>query len=84
MGGLALDFYTRPGCHLCEEALELLRPLLRRHDVELRVRDVETHPDWERRYGQEVPVGVISGRKVFKYRVDPARMEAAIRARATA
>lgn len=84
MSERALDFYTRPGCHLCEEALEVLRPLLRRHGVELRVRDVETDPDWERRYGEELPVGVISGRKVFKYRVDPARMEAAIRARAPA
>ena len=84
MSGLALDFYTRPGCHLCEEALAVLRPLLRRHDVGLRIRDVETDPDWERRYGEQIPVGVLSGRKVFKYRVDPTRVEAAIRARAGA
>lgn len=81
MGQLLLDFYTRPGCHLCEEALEVLRPLLQRHGVRLRERNVEENPAWEARYGDQIPVGVLGGRKVFKYRVDASRMERAIRAR---
>ena len=75
-----LVVYSRADCHLCDVAIAALGPLLRRHGLTLEVRDVETDPDWERRYGDQVPVGFLGTRKIFKYRVDPERVERAFSA----
>lgn len=75
-----LILYSRPVCHLCEVAKKALRPLLREHDVALVERNVESRPEWERRYGEQIPVGLLDGRRVFKYRVDPERLRRALRA----
>lgn len=47
---------TRPGCHLCDEALSRLRrvsPLLRRS---LEVRDITADPVLEEEYHDRIPV----------------------------
>lgn len=77
----ALLLYGRPACHLCDVALEQIVPLAKRLGVAVQYRNVEDHPEWERRYGHLVPVGLADGRMLFKYRVDPARLETALRRR---
>lgn len=44
---------TRPGCELCEDAALAIR-----FDGRLAVDlvDVDSHPDWKRRYGDRIPV----------------------------
>lgn len=79
--GNVLVVYGRPRCHLCEVADEVLSPLARRLGVVVEHRNVEDDPEWERRYGQLVPAGVVRGELVFKYRVDALRLERALRAR---
>ena len=49
-GGLIL--YTRPGCHLCDRAAELLDEL----GCDWRPVDIEGHPELEDRYGLVIPV----------------------------
>lgn len=78
---LVLVLYSRPDCHLCEVAKEALGPILRRYSVHLEERNVENDPAWEQEYGHQVPVGMIGDRKLFKYRIDPRRLESAIQAR---
>jgi glutaredoxin len=63
--------YTRARCHLCEEAKEQLRALRQHAAFELREIDIDSDPELQRRYNDEVPVIFIHGRKAFKYRVDP-------------
>jgi len=63
--------YTRPGCHLCDEAKEQLEVLRKTVAFELREIDIDTNPELQRRYNDEVPVIFIHGRKAFKYRIDP-------------
>jgi len=65
-----LIFYSRQGCHLCDEAKAQMEPLLREFGVALREVDVDTDPELAARYGQEVPVIFLDGRKVAKFRVD--------------
>ena len=73
-----LILYGRRDCHLCEVAKEAVERLQRRLDFDVEERDVDDHPDWVRRFGDEVPVGVIDDRKVFKFRVDPDKLERAL------
>jgi glutaredoxin len=59
--------YTRAGCHLCDEAKQVLR------DARVAFSEVDIDADAELRalYNEEVPVVFIDGRKAFKYHVDP-------------
>ena len=63
--------YTRAGCHLCEEAKSELLPLLEEFGLGLREVDIDADPDLQTRYGEEIPVVFINGRKVAKHRVNP-------------
>ena len=73
-----LIFYTRRNCHLCEVAKATVCQLQKYHDFSVEIRDVDDHPDWVRVYGDEVPVGIIGGLKVFKYRVKEDQLRRAI------
>ena len=55
--------YTKPGCHLCEQALAELERLRRRYPHELRLVDITTDADLMRAYGERIPVLSIEGRE---------------------
>ncbi len=59
--------YTRQGCHLCEQAKDVLR----QHGLTAREVDIDQQPDLHARYHECVPVVVIDGRERFRGRVDP-------------
>lgn len=69
-----VTLYTREGCHLCHEARRLLEEERHRHPFELEVLDVDAEPGLAERFGEQVPVVFLQGRKAFKYRVDPRRL----------
>lgn len=57
--------FTRSGCHLCDEA----HALLTAYDAylpELAVIDVDSDPELQARYGNDVPVIVFDGRVRFR------------------
>ena len=72
---IRVDIYSRPGCHLCEEAEEVIVRIRRKYPFELSIINVETDPALESAYGVEIPVITINGNKAFKYRVDEAEFE---------
>ena len=58
--------YTRQGCHLCDDAAQVLR----RHGLHFTSVDVDRHPELRTRYDQCVPVVMIDGKERFRGRVD--------------
>src|SRR5260370_29857310 len=70
-----VTLYTRPGCHLCDEAKSAIEPLLREFGATLREVDIDADPVLKERYGWDVPVIFIGQRKAAKHRVDPERSE---------
>jgi glutaredoxin len=70
--GTRVVLYHRAGCHLCDEALALLRREQQRRAFALDVVDVDTDPDLAAAHGEQVPVVVINGRVRFRGRVNPA------------
>ena len=58
--------YTRHGCHLCDDALALLR----RHGLTPREVDIDADPALRAKYDDCVPVVEINGRVRFRGRVD--------------
>ena len=70
--------YTRVGCHLCDEAKGTLAPVLEEFGVALKEIDVDTDPALAARYGEQVPVLMLDGRKLAKYRIDVAQVRRAL------
>jgi len=64
-----VTLYTRPGCHLCEEAKTAIAPLLREFGAQLREVNIEKDAVLEQRYGWDIPVIFIGSRKAAKHRV---------------
>jgi glutaredoxin len=67
--------YSRPGCHLCDDAKVVIERVRRRYAFSFNVINVETDPALEQAYGTEIPVILINGNKAFKYRVDEGEFE---------
>lgn len=64
-----LHVYSRQGCHLCEELIEELLPLVRgRADVQ--VRDIDTRDDWRERFDVRVPVVAHGDDVICEYHLD--------------
>lgn len=61
--------FSRHDCCLCDELLVEVEGARNVYPFELEVVDVDRDPELVARYGEEVPVIEIDGRKAFKYRV---------------
>jgi glutaredoxin len=81
---MTLTVYSRPGCHLCEEMLAVVARTASRSGLSFTVQevDISTDPDLEARYGLEIPVLLIDGTKVAKYRIGEAELMRALTSRA--
>lgn len=62
--------YSRKQCHLCDEVKEKLARLQARAQFQWREIDIDSDPELQRLYNEEVPVVFIDGRKAFKYTLD--------------
>lgn len=56
-----VTLYGKPGCHLCDEARDLLHRLGTRYSIQLQEVDITTDPNLFRRYDIRIPVMVIDG-----------------------
>ena len=72
---IRVDIYSRPGCHLCDVAKDVIEKVRRRYPFNLSIINIETDPALETAYGTEIPVVTINGNKAFKYKVDEAEFE---------
>jgi glutaredoxin len=71
-------FYTRPGCHLCEEAKAEIGRAGGRHLYTFEEVNILSDPALHARYGTEIPVVVIDGTHAFKYRLTAEEFRRAI------
>ncbi|MFN8217533.1 MAG: glutaredoxin family protein [Solirubrobacterales bacterium] len=69
--------YSRPGCHLCEEAIEGLVALHREgYRFELREIDIESDELLLRRHLEKIPVVEVDGALASELRFDAAAVRA--------
>ena len=69
---IVLTLYSRPGCHLCDEMKAVVRRVIGAAAVPATVKeiDISTDADLEERYGLEIPVLMLQGKKIAKYRIE--------------
>ena len=58
--------YTREGCHLCQDAWQLLSAAQKRHGFTLEAVDVDGDPELVALYGEWVPVVTVNGEVRFR------------------
>ncbi|HLG16678.1 MAG TPA: glutaredoxin family protein [Blastocatellia bacterium] len=71
--------YTRPGCHLCDDAKAAILSAGCGEEFELEEVNIDEDRALSERYGLDIPVVLINGRKVFKHRVDPREFKRKLR-----
>ena len=74
-----VTLYSRVGCHLCEEAEAVVSAVCADLGEQYVVVLVDDDPDLQRRFTDEVPVTFVDGRQHDFWRVDDARLRAALR-----
>jgi glutaredoxin len=81
---IALTIYSKPGCHLCDDMKAIVDRVVGRWPRPIAVEeiDISRDPALEERYGLEIPVLMLDGTKIAKYRVTEAELARAIEARA--
>lgn len=63
--------YSRPGCHLCDEARAVLEAERVRTPFDLEERNIEADDELVKEYGIRIPVVEIDGVDRFEISVDP-------------
>jgi glutaredoxin len=75
-----VTLYSRPGCHLCEEAKATLRRLqAQRAPFTLDEINIEADDALHARYLERIPVIALDGTEMFDFFVDEPALRAALR-----
>jgi glutaredoxin len=73
-----VTLYSRPGCHLCDAAREVVAEVCAELGESFAEVSVDDDPDLRERFGDEVPVTFVDGRQHDFWRVDATRLRAAL------
>jgi glutaredoxin len=70
--------YSKPGCHLCDEAVEVVARVCDELGTAYAEVNVTADPDLQRRFGEQIPVTFVDGTQHDFWRVDEQRLRAAL------
>ncbi|MGA8846673.1 MAG: glutaredoxin family protein [Nocardioides sp.] len=76
--GPRVTLYSRPGCHLCEQAEQVIAELCAELGESYVTVMIDDDPALRARFSDEVPVTFVDGRQHDFWRVDPLRLRAAL------
>ena len=79
---IALTLYSRPGCHLCDEMKTVINRVAESTPLHLEEIDISSNADLEERYGLEIPVLFVAGKKAAKYRIGEEELRRVLAGRA--
>jgi glutaredoxin len=77
-----VELYSHPDCHLCEQALAILRRMQMEDEFELRELDIRADDQLHRDYFERVPVIAVDGEELSEYFVDEPLLRARLAAAA--
>lgn len=73
-----VTFYSRPGCHLCDDARVVLERVCAQLGETYDEVDIDTDPALQDRFNDEIPVTFVDGRQHDFWRVDEQRLRTAL------
>lgn len=78
MSAVRVVLYTRPRCHLCDEARNVVERVCAELDEAWSEVDITSDDELHRRYWEQIPVTVVDGAQHDFWRVDAARLRQAL------
>jgi len=76
--GARVVLYGKPGCHLCDDAREVIGRVCADVGTSYDEVDITTDPDLVRQFGEQIPVTFVDGVQHDFWRVDERRLRAAL------
>jgi len=70
--------FSKPGCHLCEPVEEVILAVRREREFEFEVRNIEDDPADFEKYKHAIPVVVVDGREIARYKLSRIELEQAL------
>jgi glutaredoxin len=77
-GAARVTLYSRPGCHLCEDAREVVERVCADLGTSYDEIDINSSAELLDAYSDQVPVTLVDGRRHDFWRVDENRLRAAL------
>jgi glutaredoxin len=62
-----ITLYTKPGCHLCDRAKEVIERCRQQVNVEFASVDITGQANLLARYGQDIPVILLDGVEIARH-----------------
>jgi glutaredoxin len=76
--GPRVTLYSKPGCHLCDDARQVVSAVCAQAGVPWTEVDITQDADLNERYWEQIPVTLVDGRQHDFWRVDAGRLRAAL------
>jgi glutaredoxin len=70
-----VTLYGKPGCHLCEEARQVVDAVRAQHPFDLEEVDITRDPALERAYRERIPVVAIDGEEALELVIERSELE---------
>ena len=62
-----VTLYSKPGCHLCERAKDVLVRCREKAVFDIEVIDISLQPELLTRYGEQIPVILLDGQEIARH-----------------
>jgi glutaredoxin len=73
-----VTIYSKPDCHLCDVMKQIVQNVRRRRDFELEIRNILDNPADFEKYQTQIPVLLVNGSEIARYRIREEQLEAAL------
>lgn len=73
-----VTLYSKPDCHLCDLVKQVIHDVARRRRFRLEVRNILNDPADLQKYGQAIPVVLVDGQEIARFRLTGHDLEAAL------
>ncbi|KAA3600101.1 MAG: glutaredoxin family protein [Calditrichaeota bacterium] len=75
MTNIKIDIYSKEDCSLCEVAKAEILKFKGKYNFQINEIDITKDSEIFEKFKYEIPVIFVNGKKLFKYKVEPERLE---------
>jgi glutaredoxin len=75
---MTVTIYSKPGCHLCDDAKAVIDRMRARHDFELIIKDIRADAKDFAQYQYAIPVIKLNDQEIARYRLTEDQLERAL------
>jgi glutaredoxin len=74
-----ITIYSKPDCHLCDVMKQIVEKVRQRIPFDLQIKNILDDPADFEKYQTQIPVLMLNGSEIARYRIREEQLEAALR-----